>query len=283
MLNRKLAGVILPAVQAGEDEDEAEDKSIKLLIESALGDLTYDGHKVHSVQVPCASSDVVIEGQTFSNEFIPQEKADLIQKLMTDKKMNKRRIKEAHPDISEELKIFYKHCDDRLHSYVFRKCHPKDANKCKYCKENPPRGSKELWETLPKKSSGGLFYDVEEDPLFPGHYTTLLQDVKNVYDIKIKPDNMFKNDEKFQRSEEKNCFCTFKSDEDGRRHMRLAHDSKFKSKANVCKWLINGTPCGESFETPWRLQQHKTDKGHKKTRVGEGSARGRGRGHGRRI
>ena len=133
MLNRKLAGVILPGVQAGEDEDEAEDKSIKLLIESALGDLTYDGHKVHSVQVPCASSDVVIEGQTFSNEFIPQEKADLIQKLMTDKKMNKRRIKEAHPDISEELKIFYKHCDDRLHSYVFRKCHPKDANK-----ENPP-------------------------------------------------------------------------------------------------------------------------------------------------
>ena len=65
MLNRKMSGVVLPAVQAGEDEDEAEDKAIKLLIESALGDLKYDGHKVHSVQVPCTSSDVVIEDKTF--------------------------------------------------------------------------------------------------------------------------------------------------------------------------------------------------------------------------
>ena len=67
-INRKLAGVVLPTVQDGEDEDEAEDAAIKLLIDSALGELTYDGHKVHSVPVPCTGSSVCIEGEDFNNE-----------------------------------------------------------------------------------------------------------------------------------------------------------------------------------------------------------------------
>ena len=53
-----MAGVTLPSVQQDEDEDEAEDKAINLLLEAALGDLVYDGHNVNNIAVPCASNDV---------------------------------------------------------------------------------------------------------------------------------------------------------------------------------------------------------------------------------
>ena len=190
--------------------------------------------------------------------------------------MSKRKLKETHPDISEDLKLFYNHVDNRLHAFVFRKCSPNEANSCKYCRDNPPQSSQELWDTIPNKTSGGLFYDVRDDEELPGHFSTLLQDISKV-NIKIEPDNKFKNDEKFQRCKELNCFCSFKSDEDGRRHMRLAHDAKFNPLKNVCKFLINGVPCGESFETYWKLQQHKIQMCHKQTRVAGRGGRGRGK------
>ena len=268
-----MAGVTLPSVQQDEDEDEAEDKAINLLLEAALGDLVYDGHNVNNIAVPCASNDVIIGGEVFNNEHTSQETAEVIQKLMMDKKMTKRTIKENHPDLSEDLKLFYKHCDDRLHAYVLRKCHVKEKA-CKYCRENPPRSSQQFWNSMPKSSSGGLFYDVDDDPAKEGHYTTLLQDIEMVKNIKIKPDGKFLE---VERCEEKMCLCSFKSGEDGKRHMRMAHNSKVNPMRNVCKFIINGTPCGESFESYWKLQRHKTATGHKQTRGARGSIQRGGR------
>ena len=103
--------------------------------------------------------------------------------------MDKKKLKENHPEIYNKLQTTLKHVDIRLHGYVFRKCRIKEYQ-CEHCKRFPQRSSKKLWSALPKKSSGDLFYDCEADPTFPGHYHTLLYLLKDK-NVKIKPDGMF--------------------------------------------------------------------------------------------
>ena len=62
-----------------------------------------------------------------------------------------------------------------------------------FCKKNPRRSSDKFWESLPRKSSGGLFFDLQPDPEKPDHYRTLLDMLKDVVNIKIQPDGMFKD------------------------------------------------------------------------------------------
>ena len=123
-----------------------------------------------------------------------------------------------------------------------------------------------LWDCLPGPSNGGLFFDVEEDKNHPGHYRTLLDLIATVDTLKIKPDGMFKE---VVRCKEKNCKCSFKSAEDGRRHLRLCHDivSAANPLGNVCKWKIDGVVCGQSFEKYWDLTKHKRKEGHMKSKV----------------
>ena len=135
----------------------------------------------------------------FENDHIEEEETVVIQRIMEDKKMDKKKLREKHPDIYKELKVILKHVDVRLHGYVFRKCHPRERN-CSYCKNNPRRGSDQMWKCLPKKSSGGLFFDCEKDPERPGHYKTLLDLLKEGTKIKIKPDAMYEGYDRCQVS-----------------------------------------------------------------------------------
>merc|ERR1712117_878873 len=121
--------------------------------------------------------------------------------------MHKRKLRENFPELAAELKLIYKHVDTRLHGYIFRKCEP-GSYACDHCKEHPTRSSKDFWKYLPKKKSGGLFYDCEVDPDLPGHYRTLLDLMGKVKDIEIKPDSMFAD---VDRCKVKYCYCSFKS------------------------------------------------------------------------
>ena len=188
--NTKLSGVVLPSKQPDQSTAESDDNAIAFLINSCLKDLVYDGHPVTNVHVPCSSSTVRIGDSDFENDHIPEEEPKLIQSIMENKKMDKKKLRESQPDIYKRLQNIFKHVDVRAHGYIFRKCHPRD-HQCDYCKENPRRGSDKLWKCLPSKSSGGLFYDLEPDPNMPGHYRTLLDMMTDGKNIKIKPDGMF--------------------------------------------------------------------------------------------
>ena len=188
-INKKLSGLILPARRPDQSIDDAEDEAIQLLIDSSLKELIYNNHPVVSVHVPCTSSIVNIGGELYENDYIEEEETSLVQRIMEDKKMDKKKLRETYPNIYGRLKTILKHVDSRLHGYIFRKCHPKESN-CSYCRETPRRGSSQLWSCLPKKSSGGLFFDCEVDKENPGHFRTLLDLLKDGEKIKINPDGI---------------------------------------------------------------------------------------------
>ena len=171
-------------------------------------------------------------------------------------------MNEQHPAIAEELKLFYKHADIRAHNYFFRKCHKDASYSCPWCKDHPVRSSDKFWSCLPQKSSGGLFFDCEEDPNRPGHNRTLLDLLKNIKTVKIAPDGQL---EGVTRCKEKRCFCTFKSVADAERHCRMVHgEASKKNLSHVCRFKVNGVPCGIVFDKKWDLTKHKNKEGHVK-------------------
>ena len=88
-------------------EDEAEDAAIQILIETALINLQYNGHEIVPIQVNCNSSRVSIKNSMYENDHIKQEETVIVQKIMEDKKMTKRKLRENHPDIADKLKLFF--------------------------------------------------------------------------------------------------------------------------------------------------------------------------------
>ena len=202
-----------------------------------------------------------IEGDQLENDHLDPELSDVIQKIMSDKKMNKRKLKEQHSEIAERFKLFFKHADVRLHSIIFRKCH-KDARPCTWCNTHPVRGSDKLWSCLPQKSSGGLFFDSVEDLDKPGHNKTLLDLLKEIKSLKINPDSQF---EDIVRCKEKGCLYTIKSEADGDRHCRIAHNENSKKNvSHVCRFKVAGVMCGAVFGKKWDLTKHKNNEGHVK-------------------
>ena len=171
--------------------DEAEDEAIETLINTALKDLTFDGHTVVNVPVKCTDSKVEIHGNLYDNDTIEQEETEVIQKIMENSKMTSRKLREEHPEIAKKLHIILKHVDIRSHGYCLRKCSPLENYSCDYCRGAPPRSSLKVWRSLPRRDAGGLFYDCEPDPNKPGHYRTLLDMLKNVNNIIVRPDSMF--------------------------------------------------------------------------------------------
>lgn len=258
---KKIVGKVLAAITQDEDVDAAEDRSIKELINDCLKDLEYDGYPVHSIHVPCTSNEVIINDQVYKNEHCSQEEATVVQDIFEHQRYTKRVIAAEHPEISTNLKLFYKHCDARLHSFTFRKCHPEEYQ-CKYCQKNPVRSSDGFWKSLLPRSHGGLVFDVEVDDERPDHYKTFLQMRSNRGPIQA--DGMFDD---INRCKEKNCFWTFKSSADATRHMRIAHDSNSNPLGYTCNWLIDGVRCGQVFQKKWDLTKHKNTLGHKKTTV----------------
>ena len=115
-----------------------------------------------------------------------------MQKIMSSKTMNRRKLSEEYPEIFRRLKHLWAHSDVRTHSIFFRKCHKLGKYSCKMCRERPPRSSDQLWEKLPAPGSGGLFYDVEPDEQFSGHYKTLLN-MMFEENLKVVPDGQFED------------------------------------------------------------------------------------------
>jgi len=259
-LNRKMAGLILPTQKENETKDEAEDNAIKLLINSALQDLKFSNHPVKCIQVPCNGSNVNVDGEVLENETILQDEESLIHKIMSDKTMRRRKLRELHPAVSQKFKIISDHMDSRAHGYIFRKCNPHGGYQCQHCKDHPGRGSKELWSSLPDKKQGGLFFAPEEDPDKPGHYATLLSLIKKVETLEIKADAVFG----VERCKENGCLYTFKSNTDKIRHMRIFHDQDKVELKSVCRFKKeDGSICNQEFDTPFKMQKHKSATGHK--------------------
>ena len=158
---------------------------------AALAGFKYDNHPVIPIHVPSDSNEVEIDGKKYPNDYFKEEDALKIKDIMKDDKMTRRKMRENHPEVADNMKLIFRHMQVTLHGYVFRKCKPGDGQSCQFCKDHPPRASQRLWSALPSKDSGGLFFDCEDDLSRPGHYRTLLDLLKNIKDVKIKPDGMF--------------------------------------------------------------------------------------------
>ena len=72
---------------------------MQLLIDSCLKDLFYNNHPVISVHVPCTSSTVNIGEKLYENDYIDEDEPELVQRIMEDKKMDKRKLRETYPGI----------------------------------------------------------------------------------------------------------------------------------------------------------------------------------------
>jgi len=263
-ITAKLAGLVVPDFGKEMEDDEADEAGIKFLIDSAMTNLKYDGFDVVTVPVSCHEDNVIINGETVDNRHIKPEDANLIQKIMEDRKMNKKLLKNKQPQVAENLKIFYKHADVRQHNIIIRKCHPLSPP-CRYCKDHPVRSSDQFWSCLPNKKKGGLFFDCEEDTQHPGHYRTLLDLLEDISEVTIKPDGQFTE---VKRCEVRGCLYSFKSDQDAQRHCRLAHGILGpKVQDHICRWKVEGVACGQVFTTKWKLTKHKNSSGHKKKRL----------------
>ena len=171
-----------------------------------------------------------------------------------------------------------KHMDKRSHSIFFRKCMKELGDKpCKHRLEFPPTISQSVIKDLPRRDSGGLFYDVVEDPKHPGHNMTFLSHVKAKNDIipdgdldvercKVRNHFIFPFFS-FQHVlfQEENCLYVFKSGADSVKHMVLIHGKSGKEAnplGHVCHHLVDGVVCGLVFETPWFLNKHKKQAMH---------------------
>ena len=92
-----MSGVTLPSNRPDQTVEESEDEGIKVLVESCLKNLKFDGYPVTNVHVPSKSSIVKICQEDHKNDFIPQEETLIIQKIMTDSKMDKKKAERKSP------------------------------------------------------------------------------------------------------------------------------------------------------------------------------------------
>ena len=76
--NKKMSGVTLPSNRPDQTVEESEDEGIKVLVESCLKNLKFDGYPVTNVHVPSKSSIVKICQEDHKNDFIPQEETLII-------------------------------------------------------------------------------------------------------------------------------------------------------------------------------------------------------------
>ena len=78
-----MSGVTLPSNRPDQTVEESEDEGIKVL--------------VTNIHVPSKSSIVKICQEDHKNDFIPQEETLIIQKIMTDSKMDKKKAERKSP------------------------------------------------------------------------------------------------------------------------------------------------------------------------------------------
>ena len=89
---------------------------------------------------------------------------------------------------------------------------------------------------------------------------TFLQLIKDK--PKIVPDGDIGDAE---RCKVEGCLYVFKSKADSVRHMKLIHKKRGREAHPMgftCNFKVNGTVCGEKFDTYHYLSRHKNESGH---------------------
>ena len=182
-LSHKLAGMVLPTSLVGEDDDKTLEVDSYEVLDQAIDILTntIDGKKFNSfpvipVPVHCNAEEINIAGVICDHKIFDELEAN---KDFYDSNLSQRRIQAKNPQTLEEARMITKHMDKRSHSIFFRKCMKELGDKpCKHCLKFPPTISQSVIKDLPRRDSGGLFYDVVEDPKHPGHNKTFLSHIK---------------------------------------------------------------------------------------------------------
>ena len=189
-LTPKWAGVTLPTRLVSDDDDglchgDTEDpvvldQGVDIMTNITRG-LRFDGFDVVPVAVHSESNEVEIQGKKYNNEHFNE----LVEvKDYYDSKLSEERLRKKSTDLRAESKLICSHMDKRSHCMIFRKCSKLLKEKvCSHCKSNPPQASEALWRDLPARKLGGLFFDVQEDPEFPGHNKSLLKMIKEMPNI----------------------------------------------------------------------------------------------------
>ena len=153
------------------DDPEVLDQGIDILKNITSG-LVFDGFDVVPVAVHSESDVLEIEGKMYNNQHFDE----IIKvKDFYESKLSEERLMQRDKVLKDESKLICSHMDKRSHTMFFRKCSKLLGDKvCPHCADHPPQASGALWKDLPRRDSGGLFYDVQPDPIFPGHNKTLL-------------------------------------------------------------------------------------------------------------
>lgn len=151
-----------------------------------------------------------------------------------------------------------------------RKCLPELGEEaCPYCTAHPSRADPSVWNDLPSRKDGGLFFSPVPSS-HPDHYETFLEMKarKRTGRLdKIVPDDCFK-DLEFGRCDQEDCFYVYRSAIDRVRHLMLCHKATRKETnfdgSFICKFkLPNGETCGFKGKTQHYLNRHKDDENHK--------------------
>ena len=159
----------------------------------------------------------------------------------------------------------------RKHQLVFRKC-VKELNGtvCAMCRRDPHNLPPEVIRDLPKRSQGGLFWDVTEDPNLPGSHRSLLQTLNDLGQSKaFEVDKEVRKD--FGRCTREDCGgFTNDSTVDAERHLRHDHglgtSEAIAPAGYLCTFEQGGLPCGLRFETRKKMNEHKRLEKHIKTK-----------------
>ena len=186
--SKKLAGMVLPLRLIGEDDDKTLSEDSVEVNNQAIDILTntfknkkFNGFPIVPVSVHCNAEKVVIGEDELDHKTFDELEQD---KDFYDSNLSQRRVRDKDPETMKEARLIAHHMDKRSHSLFYRKCMKELGDKpCTYCKEFPPSVSPELIMDLPRREDGGLFFDVAEDPVHPGHNRTFLNHIGRKYNI----------------------------------------------------------------------------------------------------
>ena len=239
-------------------------------VKDLFADHTYCGRPWETTVVYPDATEIELGGEKVKNDFYTDFPA--VQKFYQGQKSEKwlQNVKGEDAKLLKEAKFIWAHTQKTSHQIIITRC--EHGNECPDCKRwrrrKPSRVHLHKKLDLPtQRQHGTRFFVAEDDPRFPGKYKTYLQQEEELrlgVLTKAVPDNEFGDD--IMRCKERNCNTVFRAAAEGRRHYLLIHGLS----GTGCPIPYPCAVCGESFETSYRLAEHKRKAGHRKCDVEAG-------------